>query len=94
MTAKDKRKAAARRAAVKRSCVGSIADRHRLGALKRECKERRKAGEDVRMGHIIPLRHPLVCGLTNIHNMRIMTAAEDDAMGNNFTPYIGVERRK
>jgi len=86
MTPRDKRRAAARRAAVQRSRVGSLEDRQKVNALRIECKARRAKGEDVRVGHIIPLRHPLVCGLTNSHNLKIITAAEDDAMGNHFTP--------
>lgn len=91
MTKHDKRRAAARRAAEKRSRIGSPEDRQKVNALRRECKARRAAGEDVRVGHIIPLRHPLVCGLTNSHNLRIISAKEDDNMGNHFVP--GTVRR-
>ena len=86
MTNNDRRKAAARKAAEQRSRVGSLEDRQAVNRLRKECKARRAAGEDVRVGHIIPLRNPLVCGLTNMHNLRIMTAKEDDRLGNKFTP--------
>lgn len=86
MTPRDLRKAAARKAAEQRSRIGDLADRQKVNRLRKECKARRKAGEDVRVAHILPLRHPLCCGLTNSHNLIILTAAEDNAMGNKFTP--------
>lgn len=91
MTAHDKRRAAARKAAENRSRVGSPEDRRQVNSLRRECKMRRANGEDCRVGHIVPLRHPMVCGLSNIANLRIMSAKEDNRLGNTFTP--GVVRR-
>jgi len=91
MTNHDRRRAAARKAAEQRSRVGSREDRTQVNRMRRECKARRAAGEDVRVGHIIPLRHPMVCGLTNAANLRIMSAKEDDRLGNKFVP--GVVRR-
>ena len=89
MTNHDRRRAAARKAAEQRSRVGSVEDRTQVNRLRRECKARRAAGEDVRVGHIIPLRHPLVCGLTCSANLKIVSAKEDDRMGNKFTPGVG-----
>jgi hypothetical protein len=34
--------------------------------------------------HIIPLRHPLVCGLHNEHNLRVITAEENMRKRNTF----------
>jgi len=86
MTPRDLRRAAARKAAEKRSRVGSSEDRRQVNRLRRECKARRAKGENVRVGHIIPLRHPLVSGLTCIANLMIISAEADDRMGNKFTP--------
>ena len=86
MTNHNRRRAAARKAAEQRSRVGTPEDRQKVNELRRECKERRAAGEDCRVSHIIPLRHPKVCGLTNSHNLVILSAKQDDAMGNTFTP--------
>jgi len=86
MTKHDKRRAAARKAAEQRSRIGSPEDRQKVNALRKECKARRRAGEDCRVGHIVPLRHPMVCGLTCSANLVIISAEDDDRMGNTFTP--------
>ena len=36
--------------------------------------------------HIIPLRHPLVCGLHNIHNLQLMTRIENSRKTNTWEP--------
>jgi hypothetical protein len=36
--------------------------------------------------HIVPLKHPLVCGLHNEFNLRIITAAENLRKSNKFDP--------
>ena len=86
MSPRDKVRRAKRKAAEQRSRIGSLEDRQAVNRLRKECKARRKAGEDVRVSHIIPLRHKLVGGLTNRANLVIQTAKQDDADGNNFTP--------
>ena len=86
MSPRDKIRRAKRKAAEHLSNIGSLADKQAVNLLRKECKLRREAGEDVRVGHIVPLRHTKVCGLTNIANLRIMTSKEDDTLGNSFTP--------
>lgn len=36
--------------------------------------------------HLIPLRHPLVCGLTVPANLRVITTAHDGRKGSKFNP--------
>lgn len=37
--------------------------------------------------HVVPLVHPLVCGLHVAHNLQVLTAADNCRKGNLFVPY-------
>lgn len=58
----------------------------KVRAIYKECKRRRAAGEDVQVDHIVPLFHPLVCGLHNEFNLEILTSAENNKKSNNWWP--------
>ena len=45
------------------------------------------AGHEV--DHIIPLRHPLICGLRVLWNLRVIPELENRKKGNSFTPWSG-----
>jgi 5-methylcytosine-specific restriction endonuclease McrA len=44
----------------------------------------KKTGIKHEVDHIIPKRHPLVCGLHVEHNLRIITRTENNQKTNNF----------
>lgn len=43
-------------------------------------------GEQYSMDHIVPLRHPLVCGLHVENNIELMPEVENRRKGNNWWP--------
>lgn len=43
-------------------------------------------GIKMHVDHIIPLQHPLVCGLHNEHNLQILTGERNCSKGNKFDP--------
>jgi 5-methylcytosine-specific restriction endonuclease McrA len=46
----------------------------------------RRTGIKHHVDHIIPMTHPLVCGLHVPENLQIITASENSKKGNNFKP--------
>lgn len=63
----------------------SVADRQNIVSV---YKEARKAGMSV--DHIIPLTHPLVCGLHVSWNMQILTLEENISKSNSFDETLGL----
>lgn len=61
--------------------------RRELKSLKEEARRlTRETGILHTLDHIVPLRSELVCGLNCPANIRIVTYAENNAKGNDFTP--------
>lgn len=56
----------------------------KIYAIYNEAADRRDAGEDVQVDHIIPLVHPLVCGLHYELNLEIISARENSYKSNYF----------
>lgn len=53
------------------------ADRNKIKAIYKDAQNRRKAGENVHVDHIIPLRGKNVCGLHIAENLQIISATEN-----------------
>lgn len=76
------------------------ADRKAINKIYAECRRRRRNGEDVEVDHIVPLLHPIVCGLHVPWNLRIVDRTINGrksnhtfpgmpfAQGDLFTPFI------
>jgi hypothetical protein len=59
------------------------ADGRAINDMAREAKRKTLAtGVPHVVGHIYPLSHPIVCGLTVPNNLRVMTKKENDRWGN------------
>lgn len=59
----------------------------------RRCKAMRQAGHDVEVDHIIPLNHPLICGLHVPLNLRITERQINAIKSNNYYPGMAYEQR-
>jgi len=78
------------RASYIRQCVLSFppwVDRTALQAVWHECRRlERIKGEPYTIGHIVPLNHPYVCGLSVPWNLRAIPARCNFSQGNEFHP--------
>lgn len=68
------------------------ADPGRVGAIYRECRRRRKNGENVHVDHIVPVVHPHVSGLHCPDNLRIVGAHHNLSKGNRVWPGMWEEQ--
>jgi hypothetical protein len=76
---------AERRAAIKLQ-TPVWADEAETLAIYQDCAERRKAGEDVQVDHIVPLNSDRVSGLHWSGNLRIIPASKNSSKRNFFWP--------
>jgi hypothetical protein len=76
---------AERRAAIKMQ-TPVWADETETLAIYEECAERRKAGEDVQVDHIVPINSDRVSGLHWSGNLRIIPASKNSSKRNRFWP--------
>lgn len=68
------------------------ADREAIKAVYLQAYEMRLAGQSVEVDHIVPLRHPYVCGLHVPWNLRILNRAENQARSNKHWPDMPAEQ--
>lgn len=62
------------------------ATREPVAAIYHEAAQRRAAGEDVEVDHIVPLASPLVCGLHWHANLRIIERLDNVEKSNHHWP--------
>jgi len=71
-----------------RYATPSWADRQQIAQLYKQAKElTATTGVRHEVDHIIPLRHPLVCGLHVETNLRVIPAYENQKKSNFFLVY-------
>lgn len=64
------------------------ADREKIRELQRTAQRRtRLSGQRWVVDHIVPLTHPLVCGLTVHNNLRVIKETENAARSNRWWEY-------
>ena len=70
---------------VYKTACPSWANKDAIDRIYKEAKQLTKTSNiKYQVDHIIPLRHPLVCGLHVEHNLRIITAADNKTKSNEF----------
>jgi len=87
MTPRQKANRQARRIAERNAMLKSNSNRRSVKRIYAMNTALRAQGEETHVDHIIPLRAKLACGLTCPANLQIITAEEDHAKGNEFTPF-------
>ncbi len=87
---RDKRRATdAKRKAAKLMATPSWADQAAIAEIYRRATEiERATGDRMHVDHIIPLQHPLVCGLHCEANLQILPGSVNEAKRNKFEPFI------
>lgn len=68
------------------------ADREAIRAIYKKAAAMRDAGLRVEVDHIVPLKHPLVCGLHVDYNMRILTYEANQKRSNTEWPDMPFEQ--
>lgn len=82
-----KRRRRRNRREAERNATPPWTNRRELDELRKEARRLTKeTGTLYTLDHIVPLRHPLVCGLNCPDNIRIVPFLENNKKGNDFEP--------
>lgn len=66
------------------ACTPSWVNQSELDRVYQECRTKSATGTLYHVDHIVPIVHPMVCGLHVPWNLQILTQKENDSKGNRF----------
>ena len=76
----------AKRRAIKLQATPPWADKEHIDSIYYLASINRKAGHDVNVDHIVPLRSNMVCGLHCESNLQLLQGSNNKAKGNRHWP--------